>query len=155
MAVNCIRQRKQWTADLSTLTDGVANWPFGAGTPNGVTPFQVSAYAVSGNGNKIDGAVFSLDWQNVQNPRYEKLRARFVLTGTGPTITQIFQLSLFMGVAVDDTAVGGTSCDETLEVDVTPSARPTDFSIGVIYDGTYDIGDDPPAFSGTITFTFL
>jgi hypothetical protein len=154
MAVNCIRQRKQWTADLSTLTDGVAEWT-DSGTPTGTIAFTVSPIAISGTGNAIDGVAFQATWSNAQNPKYETLRARFQITGAGPSANPVFILVLASTVDDDTLEVFSSSVDETAEITFVPSARPVDFLASVNFNGEYEEGDSPPSISGTITFTFL
>jgi hypothetical protein len=153
MAVNCIRQRKQWTADLSTLTDGDAGFGTGSGTPE-ANPY---AYPV-GNVINIDAASeipgvmdWFAGWINVQQPRYDALSVTFALTAVvdlGGSIDG-WSIDLTMGAQSDSASGSGSSIGGTLTIDpATTSARPIDLDIAF---GAFSTGE---AFTVTGTITF-
>jgi hypothetical protein len=152
--VTAIRQRKQWTADLSTLTDGVAEWTT-SGTPSGTITYTVSAISASGTGNAIDGVAFAVSWSNFQNPRYSTLRARFVFSASGPSLSPFINIDLICtGVPEDTATINAFSVDQTLEVNPIPSPEPIQIIASINFNGGYEPGDSDPSISGSLTLTW-
>jgi len=156
MAVNCIRQRKKWTATLSTM-DGVAAWPNGAGTPDEAFTFPQGVFAVSGNtAFATDTAAFVFEVTNFQNPRYNRVRCRFQITGSGPSLSPQWSCDLVYGPLSADDQGTTFSFDTTLQLTITPTARPVDSMwIQFQFGGTYEEGDPAASVVGTITFEFF
>jgi hypothetical protein len=155
--VTALRQRKQWTADLSTLTDGVADWPLGIGPFSpavGAVAFNDSPFAVSGSSEAPGVMKLTLTWSDAQQVRYDAFEVTFALTFTrsDPGATISWDTSAAVDGSIQTTAGTGDTISGTLTVSpITPSAKPISF------DAEFDAdSSNGTSFtvSGTITLSW-
>jgi len=151
--VTAIRQRKQWTADLDTLTDGVAGFGTGSGTP------ESNPYAYPGSdvininaASEIPGVMsWQADWVDVQQVAYDALSVTFALTAvvSGGGSISVFNLDIELGDQSETASGSGSSIAGTLTIDpATASAKPITLLVA------FSAGSTGESFTVTGTITF-